>query len=269
MKLEFINPRPELKSHISKIWLFENNSGLSKHGTLIAPNAKPKIIIPYKNALTTTGNGKTALCKESDICFIGVRDAPVSLGTPEGATGSIGIELTTDGAYKFLNIPMHEITNNLFSFSELYGTAGKQLLQKMMENETPIQKINVIQDFLIEQLKAKYRNNLIINYSINFISSLQGLSSIKQLEKKTGYSKRYLDLLFKDYLGISPKTYSTIIRFQYFYKILGNVEASDLSMQSALELYYDQSHFIKEFKRYTGYSPMQYSKINNDFGKHF
>jgi AraC-like DNA-binding protein len=269
MKLRFIRPRAELKPYITKLWVFENDSGLVNHGTLIAPNAKPKIIIPYKNALTTSDNKKTAICQEGDICFIGIRDVPVTLGTPKGATGSIGIELTTDGAYRFLNVPMYELTNNLFSFSDLYGESGEQLLHRMQNSESPKQKINVIQDFLISQLRTKERNNFIISYSVNFISSLHGLASIKRLEKKTGYSKRYLDLLFKNHLGISPKTYSTIVRFQYHYKIVGQGIATDSAIQSALEFYYDQAHFIKEFKRYTGYTPVQYSMLNNDFGKYF
>ena len=269
MKLEFITPRHELKPYISKVWLFEDSSGLANHGTLIAPNARPKIIIPFKNALTTTGNGKTAVCKENDICFIGIRDVPVTLGTPKGATGSIGIELTTDGAYKFLSVPMHELTNSLFSFSELYGNKGRQLLGRMMDKEDSKHKMGIIQDFLFEQLTAKGRNNVIVNYSVNFISSMQGLAPIKQLEEKTGYSKRYLDLLFKNHLGISPKTYSTIVRFQHFYRIFGGGERSEAGLQSALDMYYDQAHFIKEFKRYTGFTPTQYSKLNNDFGKHF
>jgi AraC-like DNA-binding protein len=269
MKLQFIQPRQELKPYISKIWLVENNLGLVNHGTLIAPNARPKIIIPFINSITTTDNGKAAICKEGDIYFIGIRDVPVTLGTPKGATGSIGLEFTTDGAYKFLNVPMYELTNNLFSFSELYGTEGKQLLHRMLENENPKQKINIIQEFLLNRLKSSERNNLILNYSVNFISSLHGIASIKQLEKKTGYSKRYLDILFKNHLGISPKTYSTIMRFQHFYKIFGENTSSEAAIQAALELYYDQSHFIKEFKRYTGYAPTRYSKLNNDFGKHF
>jgi AraC-like DNA-binding protein len=139
----------------------------------------------------------------------------------------------------------------------------------MLENENPKQKINIIQEFLLNRLKSSERNNLILNYSVNFISSLHGIASIKQLEKKTGYSKRYLDILFKNHLGISPKTYSTIMRFQHFYKIFGENTSSEAAIQAALELYYDQSHFIKEFKRYTGYAPTRYSKLNNDFGKHF
>jgi|SRR5579859_1153904 len=251
MKLQFVEPHAALRSYITKIWIFENNSGLENHGTLIAPNAKPKIIIPYKNTLITTDGARTAVCKESDICFIGIRNVPLTLATPKGATGSIGIELTTSGAYKFLDVSMCEMTNNLFSFSELYGQAGRELLQQIGEKESPAVKTNIIQDFLIAQLRAKNRNNELINYSINFISSLNGLATIQQLEKKMGYSKRYLDLLFKDHLGISPKTYSTIVRFQHFYKILGQGGSSEAAMRSALELYYDQSHFIKEFKRYT------------------
>lgn len=269
MKLEFIKPSPELKPYITKIWVFENNTGLVNHGTLIVPNARPKIIIPYTNALTTTDREKTATCREGDICFIGIRDEPVTLGTAEGATGSIGIELTTAGAYRFLNSPMYEITNTLFSFSELYGKEGRELVQKMVNECNPKLKIKLIQDFLLAQLKEENKYSSIIDYSVQFIASSHGLASIKQLERKTGYTKRYIDLLFKDHLGISPKTYATIVRFQHFYKNLANAEAFKSDRHSFLELYYDQSHFIKEFKRYTGITPMQYSNMNNDFGVHF
>jgi AraC-like DNA-binding protein len=269
MKLQFIQPRSELKLFITKIWLFENSNGFVNHGTLIAPNARAKIIIPYKSALTTTDNTKTAICSEGDVCFIGIRDVPVTLGTPQGASGSIGIELTTQGAYKFFDIPMYELTNNLYSAAEIYGVFGKGLLQRIINCENPLQKVDILQVFLLQQLKKNEQSNAIVDYSVNYISSLHGLASIKQLEQKTGYSKRYLDLLFKSHLGISPKTYATIMRFRHFYKVMSENAADESVMKAALELYYDQSHFIKEFKRYTGHSPMQYARLNNDFGKHF
>lgn len=268
MKLQFIQPQHELTPYITKFWVFENDNGLVNHGTLIAPNAKAKIIIPYKNTLTTTDNKQTAMCKEGDICFIGIRDVPVTLGSPQGASGSIGIELTTDGAHRFIKVPMYELTNTLFSFSELYGREAKELLEKMHDEENPKQKIKLIQEFLFHQLIGENKNNSIINYSVNFISSLHGLVSIKELERKTGYSKRYLDMLFKNHLGISPKTFATIQRFQHFYKNISNDNAFS-SSTNIYELYYDQSHFIKEFKRYTGFTPSQYSSLNNDFGKYF
>ncbi len=264
MKLQFIQPRHELKPYITKFWLFEENDGFANQGTLIAPNAKAKIIIPFRSALTTTDNKKTAVCREGDICFIGIRDVPVTLSSPQGATGSIGIELTTEGAHKFLEVPMYHLTNNLFSFSDLYGAEGKELINRMWDEEQPNEKIRLIQQFLFQQLQKEHESNSILNFSVGFISSLHGLTTIKQLEKKTGYTKRYLDFLFKEYVGISPKTFATIKRFQHFYTHIELESTFDFS-----ELYYDQSHSIKEFKRYTGFTPAQYLKFNNGFGKHF
>jgi AraC-like DNA-binding protein len=262
MKLQFIQPRSELKPFITKIWVFENKLGLLNHGTLIAPNARAKIILSYRNALATTDSKKTATCHEGDICFIGIRDMPVTLSSPHGANCSLGIELTTEGSGRFLPVPMYHLTNNLFSFSDLYGSEGNDLIRRMAEEENPKQKAAVVQQFLLRQLSKEKSRNPIVHFSVNFISSLHGLTTIKDLEKKTGYSKRYLDLLFKNHLGISPKTLATIQRFQHFYKR----GYADLNIY---ESYYDQSHFIREFKRYTGLTPMQYAQFNNDFGRNF
>lgn len=268
MKLVFIPPRTELKPYVSKIWLFESELGLPPgEKSLIAPNARPKIIIPYKNTLTTTDRGRTDTCRENDVVFIGIRDVPVTLGTPQGATGSIGIELTTAGAYKFSGVSMHELTNKLFSFSDLYGKLGAALLERISENENTNEKISSLQDFLVERLRGHRRSNALVEYAVGLITASDGLMEIKELQRKTGYSKRYLNLLFNAHLGISPKTYATIIRFQRFYKDW--ISNGGAALQNLYDLYYDQSHFIKEFKRYTGYTPLQYTRLQNEFGKHF
>jgi AraC-like DNA-binding protein len=260
MKLQFIQPLPELCPYISKLWLCEHTGGLARHGTLIAPNAKPKIILPYKNALTTSGNGKITLCRESDICFIGIRDVPVTLGSPEGDSGSIGIELTTAGAYKFLRTSMAGLANDLFSFSDLFGKSGSELTERVGETEDPLRKVAIIQQFLLNALRMANRSNGIVDYAVDLVLATSGL-----LEKKTGYSRRYLGMLFNDHLGISPKTYSTIVRFQAFYKGL----PGEVSTPDPLGLYYDQSHFIREFRRYTGLTPTQYAGFHNGFGRQF
>jgi AraC-like DNA-binding protein len=265
MTLRFIQPLPELRPYISKLWLCEHTGELAQHGTLIVPNARPKIILPYKNGLTTTGNGKTATCSESEICFIGIRDVPVTLGSPEGDSGSIGIELTTAGAYKFLRTSMAELANDLFSFSDLFGKSGKELTGRVGEAEDPLRKAAIIQDFLLNALRTANRSNGIVDYTVDLVLTTSGLAEIALLEKKTGYSRRYLGMLFNDHLGISPKTYSTIVRFQAFYKSLPIAA----STPDPLGLYYDQSHFIREFRRYTGLTPTQYAGFHNGFGRQF
>lgn len=269
MKLEFINPIYELKPYITKIWLFEDNHGFLNHGTLIAPNAKPKIIIPIKNSIATTDSAKTDVCNEGDIRFIGVRDSPVTLSMPQGVSQSIGLEFTSESAYRFLNIPMNEIANSTCSFADLYGKSGKVLLEEIANCEKIHGKLYLLQKFLLNKLLENNTDNQIINYSINFLSESAGLADLKMLEKKTGYSNRYLEILFKRHLGISPKTFATIVRFRIFYKFWSGMANSNSETANIYNFYYDQAHFIKEFKRYTGKTPMQLANYNNDFGKNF
>ncbi len=269
MKLQFIQPKPELKPYIHQFWLLESDFAIATDKSLIAPNARPKIMIPFKNSLLTTHNGKTTVCREHDIYFIGIRDVPVTIGSGNGATGSIGIELTTAGAYRFLKTPMSAFTNNLFSFSDVFGKRGYELQQRMMNTEAPDKKADLIQSFLFGCLTHENRANLLVDHSVNMISSSFGMMEIKELVKRTGYSKRYLDMLFQNHLGISPKTFSTILRFQRFYKDMSHPGFCKPIKAQALESYYDQAHFIKEFKRYTGHTPLQFTKLRNDFGKNF
>ncbi|MGZ3861403.1 MAG: helix-turn-helix domain-containing protein [Flavisolibacter sp.] len=269
MTLEFISPRQELRPYIHQFWIFKSDKGLGKGKTLIAPNAKPKLMIPFKNALWTTDPAKTDTCTENNIYFIGIRDVPVLIGSSEaGETGSIGLEFTTAGAYKFFNGPMSLFTNNLLSSAEIFGGSGSALQERMGNLECPQEKVDLVQDFLTNRLLLQNKGNPIVDFSIDLITGSQGLVEIKEIQRKTGYSKRYLDKLFQHYLGISPKVFATITRFQHFYKKLSFYEDRTWDAD-LLDLYYDQAHFIKEFKRYTGHTPGQFASFKNDFGKYF
>ncbi|MBY0424998.1 MAG: helix-turn-helix domain-containing protein, partial [Cytophagales bacterium] len=180
-----------------------------------------------------------------------------------------GIELSPQGLHRFTRLSAFEIRNQIFSFTDIFGHAGRDLLEQL--SNTPIleEKIATLQAFLVKIIQWTNRNNELIDYSVQLIKNSSGLYTIKELEDKLGYSKRYIDLLFKDHLGISPKTYAGIVRFQSFYQLWANSEHSDFYKDHVYEHYFDQAHFIKEFKKFTGHSPKQYAQLKNDFGKIF
>src|ERR1044071_5714408 len=156
--LLFIPPIPELKQYITKIWLVENDRGLPDNN-IVAPNARPKIIIPYINKIATTSVQNTRTCSEGGIYFIGVRDVPVALSTPKAKTGSIGFEFTTEAAYKFFRHSMNDLVNDLFSFEECFGSEGKSLQVKVHALKDPYEKIRRVQEFLLYKLRSEQRSN--------------------------------------------------------------------------------------------------------------
>ena len=93
--------------------------------------------------------------------------------------------------------------------------------------------------------------------------------TVKELEKKTGYSSRWLNMKFNERLGVSPKNFASVIRFKQYYEALVNGKEKAFFKNDFYELYYDQSHFIKDFKRFTGLSPTKLERLTNELGERY
>ena len=269
MNFSFIEPWLELKPYIKSIWVFESQFGMPlKDMNLAAPNGCPKIIINYKNSITSLVEGRANESKEYGIYFSGNRDIPVHISTSEKKTGFIGIEFLPYGAYPVLGIPMMETANHLFTIEELLGQPGKEIREDLYNIDKTSDKISFIQAKMIEMVRKKPLKTDIVKYCVDTLKFNNGLLSISQLEKKTGYSRRYLEMLFKNHVGFSPKVLAGIFRFQKFYSKWAKGRSYNDLKEELNYYYFDQAHFTKEFKRMTGFSPLQYTnEVSNEFGR--
>jgi AraC-like DNA-binding protein len=272
MPLQFhhIEPLPVLKNFIEKMWLFESSGKMpAEDMKLVVPNGNIKLTVSYQNGIVAAINGNTFPSKENDITLAGLIDVPVILDAEEDvATGTIGIEFNPKGAYRFFHFKLNEIQNKIYSLNDILGDTGKRLVEEI-NNTAPVQqKIMVLQQFLLKQLSANDAD-LIFDYCIEKIIASKGKITIKELEKKTGYSSRWLNVKFNEKLGVSPKNLSSIIRFKQWYHALMESNEKSFSQNDFHELYYDQSHFIRNFKRFTGLPPTKFEKRINDFSENY
>ena len=268
MILRTVEPECQLRPFVDSIWVFESDQGiLPVGGGLIVPNGKARIILPYQNSLFGNKPGGNLVRPENQIYLVGPKNEPVTIGSPPGRTGLLIIQLTYKGGYRLTASSLSELTNRLVGFDELYGRQGCELQEELNYAENVHAKIALIQLFLTRQLLSSRKEHLIVDYMTDRIVQTEGLVEIKHLEKKTGYSKRYLDLLFQHQIGLSPKSLACIIRFQKFYHLCINSRSAEPCKNILHNFYYDQSHFIKEFKTYTGYTPEKYMEISNEFGR--
>ncbi len=269
MKISFRETRTELKSYIKSIWVFESQFGMPlKDMNLAAPNGCPKLIINYENNITSLVEGRSSESRENGIYFSGNRDIPVYVSTSEKKTGFIGIEFLPYGAYPILGIPMMETANHLFTIEDLLGHVGKKFREELYNLENTSDKINYLQAKMVEMLNKRQLQNSIVKYCVDTLKFTNGLQSIPELERKTGYSRRYLEMLFKNHVGFSPKVIAGIFRFQKFYSSWAMGRSYDELKEELNNYYFDQAHFSKEFKRMTGFSPLQYAnEVSNEFGR--
>jgi len=270
MKVSFTQPEKQLSPYVALIWVFESSFGVPlADSRIIVPDGRAKIIVPYGNSLCATVNTRLLNAKEHHIFLVGIQSNPTTIASTATDTGTIGVELTPKGLYHLFKLSMHEITNRIVSFEELFGPPGAGLQNRVGDAEDPQEKITLLQTALMHLLQKNEKEYALLDHTLDMLAQTHGMMRVQELAAHIGYTKRYLDMLFKEHVGVSPKSLASILRFQELYQVWMQHKSPTLFRNYWPAYYYDQSHFIKEFKRFTGFTPQQYAGIVNEFGRAF
>lgn len=154
-------------------------------------------------------------------------------------------------------LPSHNITNQNLSIDDLLGSRGRELEELIISAGSNSLRIQLLSEFLEKRLYESTPHKYCLASAIQKIWFHNGQASITQLASDSFLSQRQFERKFKEQLGFTPKMFSRIVRFE-------NCIAQQYSSYGSLtELaylsgYYDQSHFNRDFKEFSGKSPGEY-----------
>ncbi|GGB25282.1 hypothetical protein GCM10011511_56560 [Puia dinghuensis] len=247
------------------MWVFESTGRLpAQERKLIVPNTNLKLTLTYRNGITARVGDKAFLQRENELTLTGLIDTPVILDSYEDAqTGTIIIEFNPLGAYRFFRLRYTEVQNEIADLSDLTGGGAETLRSRLAETGDITGKLQLLQDFLIKQLENNAADP-IYDHCIHRITATNGLITVTQLEKETGYSARWLHRKFSEHLGTGAKNLAEIVRFKQFYQAYSTGIPPEMVKQYIYEYYYDQSHFLRAFRRFTGTTPTELQNSMNE-----
>jgi len=251
-----VAPHPLLRPYIAKMWVFESSGRLpAADRKLIVPNANFKLAFTSRNGLVARVDGKTFTQRENELSFTGLVDSPVMLDPQEDTqTDTIVVEFNPLGAYRLFHLSYADVRNQIVAMADLIGKIAKELQTRLAEAGSLDLKLQQLQDFLLKQLE-KSSSDPIYDYCIHRILDSKGLITVAELEKRTGYSSRWLHRKFSEHLGTGPKNLAEIVRFKQCYEAYSTGTQVQNLKKHIYYYYYDQSHFLRAFKRFTGFSP--------------
>jgi AraC-like DNA-binding protein len=148
-----------------------------------------------------------------------------------------------------------ELKNELVDLESLLGQEGKDISDQILLANGNAQRLLLMNLFLSRQIEEVKHASII--RSVQSICIQHGNVNIQHLSNQISLSQRQFERNFKDLVGFSPKTFSRLVRFK---AIVDNYRAENKTMtEMAYDFgYYDQSHFIQDFKQFSGYSPKPY-----------
>ncbi|WP_136608766.1 helix-turn-helix domain-containing protein [Paenibacillus dokdonensis] len=172
-----------------------------------------------------------------------------------------GVKFKPGAYYPFLKSPVSAITNRTVPFAEVFGMSSQALEYKLFAQETPEQMIPHAELFIREWLPELNIHVDFINSIIQCVISDRSIVKVEDIVNRFSIPMRQLQLLFRQYVGISPKWIIQRYRLHEAVEKMTNRDVPDWS-KLALDLgYYDQAHFIKDFKSIIGKSPEEYIKL--------
>jgi AraC-like DNA-binding protein len=177
-----------------------------------------------------------------------------------GESKMVVIQFKTLGAYAFLNQPLRNFSDNYIDFDCVFKKDADEIWEQLQESETINEKFLLIENFLYRKILTTKKPTAKVISSIELLLKTDEKNSIEEICRQQNISRKHLNFLFQEYIGVSPKMFSSLVRFQSILQTIGNARPDKLT-DIAYELnFFDQAHFNNNFKRFTGIKPNQYIK---------
>lgn len=183
-----------------------------------------------------------------------------------------GVHFKPGGAFPFLGIPANELSNKHADLADLWGRSALYLREELWEAKTPATRFRIMEQVLTERLRRSPKRHPAIRISLQILGSAGGGATIRDVAQEVGVCKRHFIRLFRAEVGLTPKLFCRLLRFQRA-RVLAQQfatvrpdRAEPREVPSVLDWadlattcgYFDQSHLINDFEEFSGLSPTQY-----------
>jgi AraC-like DNA-binding protein len=253
MKFDTYFPTEQLKPYIHYFVVSENEL---ENVYKVFPLPGLVIGFQYRGQLATLTDNKESRLSSAGIT--GITDSFKIFKNSRGC-GSILVYFTEIGFTHFSTHPANELFNLSISLEELFDKNSIAAVEeKLATAVSDKQRIKIVEDFFISQLKEAATDKLVIE-AVKLIYQSKGTIRIKELNDRLFISQSPFEKRFRKVVGTSPKKFASIVRFN---AVLNNLNATKSLAEICYENnFFDQAHFIKDFKQFTGDTPDNFKRF--------
>ncbi len=268
MHYEEFRPAAPLAKYVKCVWILESEADESPGKQRILPDGCTEIVFHLADPFNQY-NSDGAAERQPLAMLVGQMRRHLLI-QPTGKVRVLGVRFWPGGAYPFLRVPQHEIADRVVALDAVWGGIARELHSRIADAATGVERARQVETILLARLNQCRNHDEAALKAIALILRAGGCLSIDALARETGCNSRRLDRTFNTRVGLPPKTLCRIVRFQQVFKKIERQVHSPDWVQIALDCgYYDQPHFIKEFKAFAGKDPTSYLAEQNAMSDHF
>ncbi|MEI9943071.1 MAG: helix-turn-helix domain-containing protein [Chitinophagaceae bacterium] len=253
-------PSAELQPFVKCFWTLEDETAEEPVRQRVIPDGCMEMIFHYGDLYRQYFEDGASIIQPRSFVF-GQITTYIEIA-PTGKSGIVAARFLPDGLTPFLKIAVTELENKAVALNELFGEKGAALEEKVLTAIDATQRIKLIEEFLLSLLADQQTIDNITKACVDVIYQSQGQVGMEELAGKININRRKMERRFTTAIGMSPKQLSKVARLQATLKMLEQKKFTNLTSLAYENGYYDQAHFIKDFKEFTGMSPKSFFSDN-------
>lgn len=256
MHFQFIKPSDFLSPYIRHYWVLEAEDSEGEVCERVIPTGNVEWMFHFGKPFVVKSTNQ--YISQPRSLASGISSSYFDVST-QGQAGVIAVTFYPHAASNFLRFPLSEIEDSSVNLLDIYNKPMKEVEERISSGALIKERIRIIEHFLMKCFKPCKNNDiLLIRKGIELINQSKGQLKASDLSKSLLLTNKSLERKFSQYLGKTPKKFIRIVRFQGIIQHFSNSQNKPLTQLTYENGYFDQAHFIKDFKSLSGYSPREF-----------
>jgi AraC-like DNA-binding protein len=248
-------PHDVLGEFIELLWLYDG---------YVVPHAQERLLpmatTEFVVDLRDEGRGATAAIVAGPHSEYSVIDTSAEVSV-------VGVHFKPGGAFPFFGVPAGELHNLDVSLDTLWGARAMQLREQILAAPTPDAKFDVLERTLLQTARTFVRHRA-VTFALRELSAVSTARTIAEVTEAVGMSQRRFIDRFRNEVGMAPKLFARVQRFQEVVRAVHKLREVDWADVAAACGYFDQAHFIHDFKAFSGFTPSTYFALKSEHQNH-
>lgn len=229
-------------------------------------------VVPGREHVLPNGRFQIALnlaAGEGAVC--GLRSQYVVIDTAQ-ISWVMGVVFCPGGAFGFLGASAIEFCDRSFPLDAVWGAQASLLLEQLCEAASAGERLRILEAAMTGRMRRGGKERRVIHpavdYALRTFNNTPHIRTVADVSQEIGWSRRWFTHTFSEQVGMTPKRYCRLIRFQKIVRQVASGEPVDWVDVALVGGFCDQAHLVHEFRAFSGLSPERYLRAERPFPNH-
>lgn len=262
MDLRQRTPGPPLSGFVEVLWSFQGVAPSHKLERLL-PDGSVELVIDLAEDRTRIYDRYDHQRSETlPGCIVSGPHSQFFIIDTAGQCSTVGVHFKPGGAYPFLGLPTGELHDLHVSLDALWGGFARELRDRLLESSTMEGRLRILEQALLVRATRTLALHPAVRFALGQFQGGPQIRTIAEVTEQIGLSPRRFIEVFREQVGMTPKLFCRVRRFQQAVCAIGAGRRVDWAGVALDCGYFDQAHFIHDFREFSGLSPAAYATMS-------